>query len=113
MSKFENPVDIPAGHTVYVGKRGLEARHVGIMEVDARKVVKRTPTGYMLEHRYAHKGAKLYRDADYYISTEQKDVSRALLDDCRELCRQQQALMERLQDRKAALSADVYGEDHA
>lgn len=112
MSKFENPVDIPAGHTVYVGKRGLEARHVGIMTVDVRKVTKRTPTGYKLENIHSYKAVRFFSDAAYYISTERADVARALLDDCREMCRQQQDLMERLRDRKAALSADVYGEDH-
>ena len=112
MSKFKNPVDIPAGHTVYAARRELSTEHLVLMTVSTHKVIKRTPTGYKLASRYAHNGALLFSDADYYISTERADVARALLEDCRELCRQQQDLMQRLQDRKAALSADVYGEDH-
>ena len=100
--------NLPEGALVYAVRRGLEIDFIVLMEIEERRIVKRTPTGYKLEHGGAHRGALLYKDADYYLSTDREAVAKALLEDCRVNLRVMKAQIERLEAKKAELVSIAY-----
>lgn len=103
-----NDTSIPEGSLVYVCRRGLEARYVGQMVIEVHHVVKRTPSGYKLDFEVGHKGERLYKDADYYISTDRQAVARAVKDNLRAEIVRADALMERLKAKEAQLNGIIY-----
>lgn len=99
-----NSKDIAPGTTVYTARRGLEAQHSVLFEVEERIVQKRTPKGYAVTSPYMRHGRRLQDDA-YYISTSKEEVAKALMGDADAQIRLLQERIEHLVQAKLKLWA--------
>lgn len=102
-----NAKNIQPGTLVFTALRGLKPRHASLFEVEKNTIVKRTATGYKIEQRYAHNGAYLMKDDQYYISTDRDEVARALKADLAACILETKVQLEKLEYANTMLNAGV------
>lgn len=106
---FKNPTDIAVGATVYVGRRGLEAKHYSLMKPERYIVVKRTPQGYRLRSPRSSNFESNFQDSRYYISTDEVEVVFEMRCDLDQAEADLYWLIDKLREANVTLSDLYYG----